>query len=320
MTAAVHFPRPTRAGASVVRAYDQLPDTKSPGVAITNLFKYQSYYDSTLLQNALLLQAQNEPIVGSTAQKANIGGYAFGLHPSSQTPVAIQPIIGGQGASPQTVILHPGQLYRPHGRPNGEPGNFSGFNWGLPFGWLGGGVATLYVFPSPDADAAWPGNAEVLFHRQRIAIKQPADLAGLGAAPKNWPLRFPWTQAVGAAGQTQAGAAIVSVAEPTRVLLSLRSNALAAASDMRVVWQADNDFDLDSTGAVILTTPRFITTTWGTYAANGGGGNLGTNFPVMELTGEIERIAADDGGVVFVDMSGGNLTGLFVDVARYGRL
>lgn len=320
MTAYATFNRPAAPGVPHTKSYAQLPDTKSPGVAITNLFKYQSYYDSTLLQNALLLQSVNEPVVGSTVQKANIGGYAFGLHPSSQTPVAVQPIVGGQGASPQTIILHPGQLYRPHGRPNGAPGNFSGFNWGLPFGWLGGGVATLYVFPSPDADAAWPGNAEVLFHRQRIAIQQPAGLAALGAAPKNWPLRFPWTQAVGAAGQSQAGAAIVSIAEPTRTILSLRSNSLANPSDMRVIWQADNDFDLDSTGAIILTSPRFITTTWGSYAANGGGGNLGTNFPLMTLTGEIERIAADDGGVVFLDMSGGNLTGLFVDVARYGRL
>jgi hypothetical protein len=321
MTAFANFRSMARGGQPVVERHSILPDTRSPGVSLTQLFQFQSYYDSTLLQKAILPQAVNEPIVGSTLQKSNIGGYTFGLHPSSQTPVAIQPLVGGQGASPQAIILSPGQIYRPYGRPGDVAGNFTGFNWGLPFGWLGGGIATLYVFPSPDADAAWTGHPEVLFHRQRIAIKQPGDLAGLGAAPLNWPLRFAWPNAVsGTNSVPQGGQAAISITDPTRVILSLRTNSLGAPADMRVIWQSDNDFDLDSTGAVILTTPRFVTTTWGTFAANGGGGNLATNFPVMELSGEICRIAADNGGVVFLDMSGGALNGLFVDVARYGKL
>lgn len=303
----------------VPQVHDILPDTNTPGVAITQLFKYQSYFDSTLLQNAILTQALNEPIVNSTLQKANVGGYSFGLHPSSQCPVAILPTVGGQSASPQAVILRPGQIYRPYGRPGVAAGNFSGFSWGLPFGWLGGGVATLYVFPSSDADVAWPGDAEVIYQRQRMQIVAPASLPA--NAPKNWPLRFPWTQAArGAVPISQSGAAIISISNPTRVLMSLRLATLASAATMRAVFQETNDFDLDSLGAVITNPCRFLEYTWGTYAANGGAGNLAVNYPVVELSGEWARLAADDGGVQLVDVSASTLTSAYVDVVRYGRI
>ncbi len=303
-----------------VKHHTILPDTDSPGVAITALFPFQSYFDSTLLETALLIQSTNQPIIDSTLKKMQIGGYSFGLHPSSQTPVAVQPIVGGQSASPQAIVLHPGQIYRPHGRTDGRAGQFSGFNWGLPFGWLGGGMATLYVFPSSDADVAWPGDSEVIFHRQRMQIVAPGFLPA--NAPKNWPLRFPWTQALrGAASIPQQGAAVISIAEPTRVMMSLRMPSLGTASDMRMIIQESNDFDLDSAGAVIAGLGRFDTYTWGTYAANGGAGNLATNYPVVQYDGPLVRLAADDGGVTLVDMSaGGDLTEEYVDVVRYGKL
>ncbi len=313
------FSAQARGGKPSVVEHTILPDTSSPGVALTELFAYQSYFDDTLLEKALLVQSPNEPIVGSTLRKANVGGYSFGLHPSSQTPVAIQPIVGGQGASPQAIILKPGQIYRPHGRPGNRPGHFSGFSWGLPFGWLGGGVATLYVFPSPDADVAWPGDAEILFHRQRMQIVAPAALPA--NALKNWPLRFPWTQALrGASSISQQGAAIISIAQPTRIMMSLRLASMAAVGDMRMIIHEDNDMDLDSAGAVIAGLGRFDTYTWGTYVANGGAGNLATNYPVIEYNGPLVRMAADDGGVCLVDMSAGTLTNAYVDVCRYGRI
>ncbi len=306
-------------GKQLVQQHSILPDTDSPGVAVTSLFNYQSYFDSTLLQKALLLQSTNEPIVDSTKLRAEIGGYSFGLHPSSQTPIAIQPRVGGSAAAPQAVILHPGQIYRPHGRTHGNAsGNFSGFDWGLPFGWLGGGVATLYVFPSSDADVAWPGNAEVIYHRQRMVIVNAATLPT--DAPKNWPLRFPWTRAArGASSIPQSGAAIISIAEPTRNMMVLRSASLAAPADMRMVIQESNDFGLDSTGAVIAAEALFDTVTWGSYAAAGGAGNLSTQYPVVQYDGPLVRLAADDGGVTLQDMTG-TLVGLFVDVTRYGRI
>lgn len=309
-------------GKSVVQQHTILPDTDSPGVAISRLFVYQSYLDSTLLEKALLTQSPNEPIVGSTRKVESVGGYSFGLHPSSQTPIAIRPLVGGQAAAPQAIILHPGQIYRPHGRTDGRAaGNFSGFEWGLPFGWLGGGVATLYVFPSSDADVAWPGHAEVIFHRQRMQIIAPAAVIAQNAF-YNWPMRFPWTQALrGSSSIPQQGAGIISIAEPTRVMMSLRLNTMAAVGNMRMILQSSNDFDLDSAGAVILTTPRFDTYTWGTYAASGGAGNLGAvNYPVVEYNGPLFRLAADDGGVQLVDMSAGTLTNAYVDVVRLGRI
>lgn len=318
LTSLANFAAQARGKSSVVQ-HTILPDTDSPGVALTEKFAYQSYFDDALLSTALLVQSQNEPIVGSTLKRANVGGYAFGLHPSSQAPVAVQPIVGGQSSSPQTIILKPGQIYRPHGRPGGRPGHFSGFNWGLPFGWLGGGVCTLYVFPSPDADVQWPGDAEVLFHRQRFLV---VNAAGLPAdAPKNWPLRFPWTQAVrGASSISQKGAAIISISNPTRIELSLRVASLAVANDVRFVIHESNDFDTDSAGAVISGLARFREYTFGSYAAAGGAGNLSTQYPVDEiLGGPLNRLAADDGGVVIQDITGGFVEA-YVDVCRYGRI
>ena len=316
MTTLANFSAIAR-GKSVVAQHTILPDTDTPGVSITQLFKYQSYYDDALLERALLLQSVNEPIVGSTMKQEQIGGYSVGLHPSSQTPVAFQPFVGGQAASPQAVILRPGQIYRPHGKPGGHHGNFAGFRWGIPFGWLGGGIATLYVFPSPDADVAWPGNAEVLFHRQRMQIAGavPAN------APFNWPLRFPWTQAQrGPVPISQQGAAIISISDPTRIVMSLRLPDLAAPANMRLIFQGTNDFDLDAAGNVIASPCRFVDYIWGSYAAPGGAGNLSVNYPVKELTGEVPRLAADDGGVQLLDLDGGPLTGAFCDIARYGRI
>lgn len=333
MTALANFRHLARGGEPVEEKHSVLPDTNQPGTSVTILFPYQSYFDDTLLEKALLLQSKNSPIVDSKTPvtgtvatpmvTTNVGGYAFGLHPSSQTPVAVLPLVGGQPSSPAPIILKPGQIYRPHGRPGNQNGSFSGLNWGIPFGWLGGGMATLYVFSSPDSDVAWPGNAEVIFHRQRMKVYDPADLGPTVVnAPYNWPLRFPWTQALrGASSIPQNGAAIISISEPTRVVMSLRLGSLAVATRMRILMQRTNDFDLDGAGAVINTPVRFQDYVWGTYAANGGAGNLGTNYPVVEIAGPAYRIAADDGGVVLVDMGGASaIGGEYVDVVRYGKI
>lgn len=327
MTALARFSAAAQ-GKTNIEQHTILPDTDSPGVSVTALYKYQSYFDSTLLEKAILIQSANEPIVGTTMEEIKIGGYALALHPSSQTPVAVLPLVGGSAAAAAPIILRPGQVYRPHGRAhNGAPGNFSTFKMGLPFGWLGGGTATVYVLPASDANVDWQGEApEIIYHRQRMVILAPSGLAAQVAAPYNWPLRFPWGRAVRGAGSiSQAGKAIVAVARPTRVLMSLRVNSLLAPATMRLAFQATNDLDLDSVGAPILTSPRFTEYTWGQFSANGGTGDLGTNYPVAEMDGELVRLAADDGGMQLIDMSGvvpaaGDLAGLFVDVVRYGIL
>lgn len=299
-----------------------LPETSAPVQQISRLFAYQSYFDNTLLENAILLQNRNEPIVSSTVKEEQIPGYAIGLHPSSQTPVALQFKIGGQPTSSQAIILKPGQIVRPHGLPRGmSSGAFSGFRWGLPFGWLGGGVATLLVFQTPDADVAWPGNPEVIFHRQRMKILDPAVVTA--DAPYNWPVRFPWTQAFqGANAISQQGQPAIAV-EPTRVLMRLRMDTLGAAAVMRVLIQASNDFDLDSAGDPVLTPVGFIDVTWGTIAGVGVTGNLNTQYPIVEIGEVIGRLGADDGGLRLIDATSGAglpLADQYVDVVRYGRL
>ena len=291
--------------------------TGAPAQPLSRVFAYQSYFDNTLLSRAILPQNTNDPIVASTMKREQIPGYSLGLHPSSQTPVAVQFTLGGQTTSSQAIVLSPGQIVRPHGLPrNVQDGSFSGFTWGLPFGWLGGGLATLIVFPSADADASWQGRPEILFHRQRIQIE---DLAALPAnADKNWPLRFPWEEAVsGSASSLQQGSPVIAV-EPTRTILRLRLGTLAAAADMRIIYQETQDFDLDSAGAVIATPVTAYDVTWGTWASVGAG-NLGTQYQMLSLQDQGWRLGADLGGVTFAS-SAASLIDQYVDVCRYGKL
>src|SRR5574342_256138 len=298
-----------------------VPETNAPVQQISRVFTFQSYFDNTLLERAILSQRPNNPIVDSTLRAEQIPGYSIGLHPSSQTPVAIEFTIGGQPSTSQAIVLRPGQIVRPHGLPRGvAKGAFSGFNWGLPFGWLGGGLATLLVFQTPDADVAWIGNAEVIFQRARYQILTPAALPA--NARKNWPLRFPWTQALmGSAAIPQQGIASISISDPTRIIMRLRLASLANPALMRIVFQETNDFDLDSAGAVIATPVSFVEHVWPAYPVSGGGGNLGTQYPLAELTlGPTSRLAADDGGIQLMDLSGGSLSEAYVDIVRYGRI
>lgn len=314
-------------GKPVIQEHAMMPDTKTPGVSVTQVFPYQSFFDSGLLQKAILTQSPNQPIVNNPTTpmiKVGLDGYAVGLHPSSQTPIAFQPLGGGgQNASAQAIVLRPGQIYRPHGKPGGGPGHFAGFEWGLPFGWLGGGVATLYVFASPDADVAWPGDAEVIYQRQRMEI-YGAGNAPPAAVPFNWPQRFPWAHAVGPNNQTQAGLPTISITQPTRIEMSLVLTSLAAPDTMRMFLWGSNDFAVNGiTGVIDTTLTRFIDYTWGSYAAEAPGSNITTAYPVAELSGEMVRLAADDGGMLLWSLSTNtdqNLSGAFVDVTRYGRI
>ncbi len=48
-------------------------------------FAYQSYFDATLHEKALLVQAVGNPIVASTRQYAQMEGEGLALHPLSQS-------------------------------------------------------------------------------------------------------------------------------------------------------------------------------------------------------------------------------------------
>lgn len=312
-----------------------LSDVLSPAMQVTRIFPFQSYFDSVLQESALLIQDATNPLVVPADEpnrgEIQIGGYAVGLHPSSQTPVAIEFKVGGspvlgQASSGSAIVMKPGQVIRPYGSPEGRgvSGAFSGFRVGLPFGWLGGGMATLVVFSTPVANVLWHDDTEVIFHRQRVPIRQPAELnaAGLNNAPYNWPLRFPWPHARrGASGIPQVGQGVLAVT-PTRTAFALRGvNSLATDSTFRLIFQGTNDLGLDSAGDPILTDPVSEDWAFRAFTSLGVSGNLSTQDPTLILSGLSARLAADDGGMVIVDASGaGAFTGGFMDVVRYGRL
>lgn len=295
-------------------------ETEAPAFQVSEVFNYQSYFDDTLLENALLPQPGGSPIVPSTLKASTASGYAIGLHPSSQTPVAVVMQTGAQQGASQAFIMKPGDVIRPQGSPNGQPGSFGGFLWGLPFGWLGGGVATLVIMRTPDAEVFWTANPEIIFHRQRMQIYPIASAPAAGAVPLNWPMRFPWPNArYGANTIAQGGKSFLGVS-PTRTSFRLRLNALAASADMRVGFVGSNEFGINNTTAIpaaTLTDVAFVDMTWGSYAALVAA--PGAYYPVQELTGPQARIACDLGGVVLIAL-GAALDSQYVDVVRYGTL
>ena len=313
-----------------------IADNQAPAIVIPKVFNFQSYFDSTLLQNALLVQSPSEPIVRSTLEANNVSGYALGLHPSSQTPVAVQFDAANGIGSSATYILKPGQVLRPVGQPGSAKAfNFSGFRWGLPFGWLGGGLATLYVFQTPDATVEWHDDAEVIFHRVRVPILIPANVtvAANNNARKNWPLRFPWVNAIqGTNLITQQGRSIVGIVRPTRVAMRLQG--LTSLSTLnynvtRFVFSGTNDFSYTSAGAVDLTNGLYDDITWPAFTQAGTNGNLFTGqVPGLIMSGLVDRLAADDGGLAIIDVStvigtGAATTpfsGAYIDFVRYGKI
>jgi hypothetical protein len=311
-----------------------LPDTDSPVVTLTRLYPYQSYFDTALLEKALQQQNPQDPIATLTKEDLQLTGYGIGLHPSSETPVAVQLRTGGKSSTSSPLVLKPGMVYFPSGTEKGYA--FSGFTFGLPFGWLGGGMATLCIYQMPSSTSAYDTNSEVIFHRTRMRVYQPAQLvappAGAGQisqAPYNWPLRFPWTQALrGANSISQRGQSTFSVVKPSKVIMALRGvSTLAAPATMRLIFQATDDFSRDVNNAVTLTNPVYIDVTWPAFNSVGAGGNLAVQNPTILLTdtnnataSAAVRLAANDGGVVCVDTSGGALAGCHVDFVRYGQL
>lgn len=302
-----------------IRGRSIVGDVNAPAVQISGFFSYQSYFDDTLLQRAILSQAPNEPIVASTLTQLNVNGYGLGLHPSSETPVAVRFFAGGQQGASSTYTLKPGQVIRPQGK-GLEPGQFSGFEWGLPFGWLGGGNATIIVLRTADAKTDWLDRSEIIFHRARFPIYAPADVPASTALPYNWPTRFPWEQAVqGANAFSQRGTSQLATS-PTRVALMLRLATLANPATMRIYFVGTDCFAMDSTGVVDLAAvPPGVDVVWGTWASVASA-NYASQYQVQMLTGEIERFGANNGAALFVANGSADLEDEFVDVVRYGKL
>lgn len=298
--------------------------TNAPAVQISQKFQFQSYFDSNLLQNALLNQPQNEPIVPSTRSPVvQLSGYGVGLHPSSQAPIAITFDTGAQQGASQALRLTPGQMVRPYGSPHGKPGAFSGFRFGLPFGWLGGGSVSLLVLRTPDAQVAWQNGPEIIFHRMRMPVYQPGQEPIGTSLPYNWPLRFPWPK--GFYGQSGLASPIAQQGQPalavspTRTAMMLRVPTLENPADFRCVFIGSNDFGLDLNGTVITTDAASVDITFGNFAQTAGA--IFTQYPTQMFTGQLERFAADDGALLVINNSGNaELDGAFLDCVRYGKL
>ena len=311
-----------------VRGHAGTGDSNSPAVEQPTVFAYQSYFDDTLLETAIMNAPPNEPIIPSTLKKLDLSGYAVALHPASETPVAVRFKTGSSQGGSQTYRLKPGELRRPAGKPGHEPAQFSGLEWGLPAGWLGGGAANLIVFRTADAGVEWGSDfSEVIYHRTRVKIlavgEVPAALQNF-----NWPSRFPWPLAQqGIAGTTtplsQRGQPALSL-QPTRTLMRLRMDTLAAPADMRIMFVGSDPFAANNAGAglgsIDLLDVAATDITWGTWSQLAIAAGLEAQYQTKMLTGEAERIACNAGGVIFVDASGGTLADQYVDVIRYGRL
>lgn len=318
-----------------VRGKGNSGDVDAPAFEVSGTFVFQSYFDDALAEKALLRQSPNQPIVASTLNgglgtknPVQVNGYGLGLHPSSETPVAVQFSTGAQQGSSPTYRLRPGQVIWPHGRPGGltKPGYFSGFNWGLPFGWLGGGSATLVVLRTADAVVTWPtDHIEIVYHRIRLNINTSAEINALISGgkyngPINWPQRFPWPAAVFGANSLPQGGQPALAIQPTRTALSLRTSSLLAASDMRMYFVGSDPWAQLSTGVIDLTDVRATDIEWGTWSQQAGVmPPFNSAFQTQILTGEAERYAANAGAVVLgaVDAA---LNDLKVDFVRYGRL
>lgn len=282
--------------------------------AITEMgatFVYQSYFDSARLGRAILPQTVANTIVDSTLRVAQVPGIGVALHPCSQSPVAIR--FHGDRVDSAVVHLTPGQSMK--------VGPFTQFDWGLPFGWLGGGPVILYVLHTDEVEAGFAqSHSPIIFHRVRAIVEDGSGgpIAVPTAAAINWPLAFPWSNALrndGAGNLTPQRSAPLFQVIPDVVLMQYRA-ALAAPLDLVIQFSNVDPFDLQSPpdqAAGYSNGLHLHPVTFPAVAAP-----IGPLASLAWLPQEVARMAGDFAEFHLLDPTN-TVTGAFVDVVRYGR-
>lgn len=293
-------------------------------VQFTVRYPIQSYFNAlseatTPTSMAVLEQPVNEAIVKSTVKRDadNQSGYSVALSPDSETPLAFSFDFGEAGAT-AAVVIRPGETHVPNGE---KP--FKGFTYGLPFGWLGGGVATFQVFKSPNARLDFASKPEkVLFHRLRTTIKVGAAGAITPPAFVNWPSKFPWNKVfryqLGVTPENQAAEPTMVLKEPEAVLrLNQGATSIAAGNACSVVFFGTDAFGIGANGLTAVNTDNLF---YDIYWPDNTTVAVGDRNPVIALPLEIARLASNQWGIAIYAPAGSPLIGMTVDIARYGRL
>jgi hypothetical protein len=301
-----------------------IADMVSKGAAIPRftVFDWQSFHDTTQLQQAIQTQRVSQLRILGTPQDEQVSGVGFALHPSSECPVAVAPNLESAGGG-TSIILKPGQVYYPGGE-------FRSFKWGLPFGWLGGGLAQLYVICEKESGLFWTEAPEVVFHRLTLPIYETAANPA-GVAP-NWPLRFPWPNATSLATgvATPQGDQPALAVCPTRIVLRPRVTSILPANAPLTLrlshWQSqDFDYTFGGTTNPFGTTGTYFDTFWPTFVNSGFtiGGAAVIEWPAQTYDANIFKIGGDNAQVAVIDVANA-LAAVpaqrFIDIVRYGRI
>jgi len=289
-------------------------------------FIFQSYFDSTLLQKAIVVNDTTNSIASSTMRDKPIRGVGIALLPVSQTPIAVLPVSdSGNAATSSAVVIRPGEVYYPGTA-------FRALKYGLPYGWLGGGAVYMVILRENMGDVFITGGSpEIIYHRIRLPVWAITDNPTAPAA--NWPSRFPWNQAKNSSTQDQSGAPFLAPT-PTRTLFRVRKANLGAGGVLRWIgWQTE---DLDATNITQATLDQNGVPTYDTFATSASAVEIGVpamaasgfqmgavapaEFPIITQDSNTLRIAGDKGTVALVDMTGAIGNANFVDIVRYGVL
>lgn len=324
------FTRPASSSPHAVKKINQvIPDQSAPALELAFSFAQQSLIQPfgssiTDFSYSILPQPVNQPIVPSTKSTKQLSGYALALAPDSQCPVAVVFRAGGQPINSNPVVIMPGQIIRPHGVPRKydahEPASFSAFDFGLPFGWLGGGIGRVLVFRTEDSLLRYipNGTTDRLFHTESFKILA----ADATTIKPNWPKNFPWVSAKSQLDSTgavvtnvtaQGGPGTIAV-RPSYVILELTCNAagLANAANVDVYMHYTAPGQTTANAVPVYDQITFPT------CPNGSNSYLIVNS--SSSAGGILNAFAD--GYAFVNFVSGDATiqGYTINAYRYGLI